>query len=193
MIIINPEFKSSIVSALKDAGFLFANDFQSHFQWIGHKEIDGLRVQYREFHGRIKIEISGFTINSVRNVEYDETDTKALTNLKSRLKRIVKKEYDVFQGRNKRKNSNLAKKQEMVVQIQNFNDTVGGHSIVVDPDSLEDEWGSLTCYYRSYEFNVNLDPEGLIFTKQSILNKPPQELSMSQITNVIKALSNDFE
>ena len=191
MIIVNSEFKSSIINALENAGFPFAHN-KSHFQYIGHDTIDGLRVQYREFHGRIKIEISGFTINSVRNVEYDENDTKALTNLKSRLARIIKKEYDVFHSRENRKNSNISKKQEMVVQIQNFNDTVGGHSNVVDPDSLEDEYGSLSCYYRSYEFNVNLDPEGLVYTRQSILNKPAQDLSMSQITNIVKALENDF-
>ena len=192
MNIVNTEFKSNIINALKNVGFNWNDSNVSHFCYMDHSDIPQLRVQYREFHGRVKIEISGITIQNSRNIEYDEKDPKSLTNLKSRLKRIVKKEYDVFQSRQSRHNKRVGIKQLMKEGIDNFNDTVGGHSIVIDPDSLEDEYSSLNVYYRSYEFNVNIDQEGLVYTNQSILNKPAQELSLSQIRNIINALENDF-
>ena len=188
MIIINTEFSSNVISALENCGFSFDETSDAKFRFLNHEYIPGLRVQYRELHGRIKIGITGQTILSIRNIEYYDSDPKAINNLRSRLNRIVRKEDDAFAVRDNRERANRSKKELMANKIRAFNSLKGGHSIVVDEDSLEDAYASLQVYYRSYEFNVHMDEEGLIYTRQSILNKPSEDLSVLKITAVIDAL-----
>lgn len=190
MNIINNEFRSKIIKALEDNGFEI--DQMSKWQILYHANISGFRVQYKEYHNHIKVEIYGNTISSPRNIEYDDTDLKSSNRLKTRLSRIVKKEIEDFSSRDKRVKNNRDKKKMMDHKIRNFNHNKGGHSIVVDPESLEDEYGSLSVYYRSHEFNVNLNENGDVYTTQSMLNQPSKQLTMDQLCKIADVLINDF-
>lgn len=189
MIIVNTEFRDNVLAAIAEAGFNVPEN-KSHFNYIDHKTIEGFRIQYRELHGRIKIEISGHTIKVSRNIEYDESEPKAINNLKSRLKRLFVKEQDLADVRSKRFNRAVSRKLVMKEKINLiFNKDNYGHSVVIDEDSLNDEFGSLTVYYRSYEFNVNMnDKTGDIYSKQGLLNKPSGNMPLDKLVKVIDVL-----
>lgn len=191
MNVVNNEFRSKIIKSLEDSGFEFDHMFNSPWQFMYHNTLRGLKVQYREYHGGIKVEIVGNTICSPRNTEYEYTDLKSINRLKIRLARIIKKELADFTIRDKRVKKNRDKKKMMDHKIRNFNHNKGGHSIVVSLESLEDEYGSLSVYYRSYEFNVNLNECGDVYTSQSLLNQPTKQLTLYQFCQIADVVLNE--
>lgn len=189
MVIVDTTFKLNVLSLLSKAGFVSENS-NRHYNYMSHKNISRFMLEYREFHGRITIGLSGVTINSSRKVDYHDDDPKALINLKSRLNRLVKKELDHEDQRVKRYAKNKARKAKIANLVDDFNDRKGGHSIVLDPESLEDDYSIVSAYYRSYELDIKVDEEYGLYTRQTLLNKPMQELSLYQFTDLVNVLKD---
>ena len=187
MIIIDTAFKLNVRSILSNAGFVLDNA-ERIYNIISHDTISRYQLEYREFHGRIAIRLSGSTIKNSRTIDYFEDDPKALNNLKSRLTRITKNEREYDELRVKRLASNLARKNKRAELVKEFNDRKGGHSIVIDQDSLEDDFSILTLFYRSYQFDVKMDEEGLLYTRQCLLNTASQDLSLDKVVALIDVL-----
>jgi len=187
MNIVNVAFKNSVIEVLAQYGFRLDNTDRK-YNVIYHDDIDRFILEYREFHGRISLRLDGTTITNSRKIDYYEDDEKALVNLTSRLKRILKNEREHNELRVKRDNANRDNKAKIAEKIDDFNNRKGGHSIVVDPDSLEDTYSQLTVFYRSYEFIAKVDEEGLLFTRQNLLNKPTEDLPLDKLTGIVDIL-----
>lgn len=162
------------------------------YQNIQHNKIDQVSLVFRIWNNEhFQVELRGRTISSSRVVDYFDR-TNSIRNLKSRISRILKAEYENFYNAEKKLQEAVAYKLGMAQLIQDFNDYRNSvnpcHNVIVDEEYIEDQFKVLKCYYRGYEFETKMDAGGEVYIFQSLFNTPQKELSLTQVTGIIDLL-----